>query len=185
MDPIVILKKYYDPGSPLYDMLLLHGRLVSDKSLQVARSVGHLNPDREFLHAAAMLHDIGIRECHAPTIGCHGSHPYVCHGILGKAILETEALIPHALVCERHVAVGLSAREIRGRGLPLPVRDMLPVTLEEKIICYADKFFSKNGSSSREKSLSEIEAGLAPYGEEQLLRFQSLHRFFSERLENR
>jgi uncharacterized protein len=179
MDPITILEKYYDPGSKLYETLLLHGRLVSQKAIQIARSVFHLNPNQEFLHAAAMLHDIGIRECRAPSIGCHGPHPYVCHGVLGRAILEQEGWISLAMVCERHVAVGLSAGEIQGRRLPLPVRDMLPITLEEKIICYADKFFSKDGSAEQEKSVSEIESGLAPYGTEQVLRFQELHRFFS------
>jgi uncharacterized protein len=180
MDPIEILKKYYDPGSALFQTLIIHGQMVSEKSLQVAQSVSHLKPDITFIHQAAMLHDIGIGDCNAPFIGCHGTHPYVCHGILGRDILEKEGLVRHGLVCERHVATGITAKEIQSRSLPMPVRDMLPVTIEEKIICYADKFFSKNGSSSHEKTIPEIEAGLFPYGMEQILRFQALDRLLGD-----
>jgi uncharacterized protein len=46
-----------------------------------------------------------------------------------------------ARICERHTGSGLTAEEIVSGGLPLPERDFLPETLEEKIICLADKFF--------------------------------------------
>ncbi len=47
---------------------------------------------------------------------------------------------------------------------------MTPISLEERIICYADKFFSKNGSGG-EKSVEEIKNGLAPYGIDKVLKF--------------
>ena len=78
----------------------------------------------------------------------------------------------HGLVCERHVGVGISAEDIRRFDLPLPVRDMRPVTVEEQIICYADKFFSKNGSDTPcEKSVAEILESLKPYGADKVERF--------------
>ena len=49
----------------------------------------------------------------------------------------------HARVCERHTGAGLTKREIIEQELPLPQQDFLPETTEEKLICYADKFFSK------------------------------------------
>jgi hypothetical protein len=59
-------------------------------------------------------------------------------------MLEDMGLTAEALICERHVGAGISADEICSRRLPLPNRNMLPVTIEEQIICYADKFFSKS-----------------------------------------
>jgi uncharacterized protein len=92
---------------------------------------------------------------------------------LGRALLEAEGLKRHALVCERHVGVGITRRDIRGQRLPLPTRDMLPVTIEEQIICYADKFFSKNGAGShKEKTVSEILQKLARYGKDKVERFK-------------
>ena len=98
------------------------------------------------MEEAAMLHDIGIFLTHAPSLGCNGPHPYLKHGHLGCKLLEKEGLPKHALVCERHVGVGITRKDVLDHKLPLPAKDMLPLSLEEKIICYADKFFSKNGA---------------------------------------
>ncbi len=78
-------------------------------------------------------------------IGCTGEHPYICHGFLGRQILDQEGL-PQAFgkVAERHTGAGISLANIVSNCLPLPHRDMVPKTLEEKIICCADKFYSKS-----------------------------------------
>ena len=55
---------------------------------------------------------------------------------------EGEELL-HALGCERQTGAGITSEVVREGGLPLPERDYLPVSLEEKIICVADKFYSK------------------------------------------
>ena len=64
-------------------------------------------------------------------------------------------------------------------GMGLPVRDMLPLTLEEKIICFVDKFHSKNGHAEGvEKSVDEITKGLAVLGEDKAQVFaQWVHEF--------
>nr|WP_207712825.1 hypothetical protein [Desulfofundulus sp. TPOSR] len=86
----------------------------------------------------------------------------------------------HALVCERHVGAGITKDEIKERCLPLPPRDMVPITLDEQIICYADKFFSKNRNAIvREKTVAEIERELSLHGSEQVMRFFQWHRLFS------
>ena len=59
-----------------------------------------------------MLHDIGIFLTHAPQIGCHGDKPYICHGYLGRELLEKEGFPRHAIVCETHVGVGLTIADI-------------------------------------------------------------------------
>ncbi|MDY6824239.1 MAG: HD domain-containing protein [Thermodesulfobacteriota bacterium] len=174
IDPETIITGYYKKSSRAYRVLEAHGRLVAGKSLALAERVLHRQPDRRFIEEAALLHDIGIIRVNAPDLGCNGSHPYICHGILGREMLETQGLPDHALVCERHVGAGLSVNEIRAAGLPLPLRDMQPVSLEEIIIAYADKFFSKSREHMEtEKSLDEVVRGMEKYGEKQVKTFLS------------
>ena len=172
MDPVEIIGRHYAPASKSRRILLEHGRLVAEKALAAAARVPHLAPDLAFVESAALLHDIGIFLTDSPTLDCHGREPYIRHGILGREILEALGLPRHALVCERHVGVGISAEDIRRFDLPLPERDMRPVTVEEQIICYADKFFSKNGSDTPcEKPVAEILESLKPYGADKVERF--------------
>lgn len=180
MDSVRIIAEFYDPGSLAYELLLSHGRHVAQKAIQTAEKVPHLKPDSEFIIEAAMLHDIGIFLTDTPALGCAGKYPYVCHGYLGRNILENKGLPRHALVCERHVGVGISVEDIQRQGLPLPRRDMQPVTIEEQIICYADKFFSKlPGRFQKEFSIEEILNYLMQYGEEPVARFQEWVQLFN------
>ena len=182
MDPLGIIRRYYKPDSPAYAILVEHSMMVAGKCLEIAGNIEEMQPDVLFLKEAAMLHDIGILFTDAPDIGCYGNCSYICHGYMGRELLEEEGLPEHALVCERHVAVGLSASEILTHGLPLPARDMLPLTLEEKIICYADKFFSKKTAGQHfEKSLEEVRQGIEKYGPGQLQRFDEMTALFSRK----
>ena len=172
MDPVEIIRRYYAPDSNSYRILLEHGRLVAGKALAAATRVAAFQPDLDFIRSAAMLHDIGIFLTDSPGLDCHGSEPYIRHGVLGREILDALGYPRHGLVCERHVGVGISAADIRRFNLPLAQRDMRPVSIEEEIVCYADKFFSKNGNeSSREKPVAEIIASLRPYGADKVERF--------------
>jgi uncharacterized protein len=181
IDPDRILRTYYPPGSATYAILVRHGEQVAAKALAAARLMGSEAVDRDFLVEAAMLHDIGIFMTDTPVLGCHGDHPYICHGTLGRELLERHGFPRHALVCERHVGVGLSARDIRQQQLPLPARDMRPKTIEEEIICYADKFYSKNDRREQaERTIPEIVAKLRRYGEPMAQRFLA----WAQRFEN-
>jgi uncharacterized protein len=179
MRPLDIINRYYDPSTRAFRILREHGELVAERSLKAAARVGHLKPDLAFIRDAAMLHDIAIFLTDSPGIGCHGAEPYVRHGILGRDILDALGMPSPGLVCERHVGVGISAEDIRCFNLPLPVRDMRPVTIEEQIICYADKFFSKNGSGApREKTVAEIVGSLSGYGADKVDRFMGWVELF-------
>ena len=162
MDPLAVIEEFYDRDSRAYTILVDHSRQVAGKSLEIAGGLAHLNPDLEFIENAAMLHDIGIFKTAAPAIGCFGDLPYVCHGYLGRELLDGLGL-PGAfgLVAERHTGAGITLDNIIQAGLPLPKREMVPVTLEEKIICCADKFFSKtpknkNKVMTRKKIIKEL-----------------------------
>lgn len=179
MDALKIIKKYYKEDSELYNLLILHSQAVVKKALEIAKNVPELKPDLDFIEEAAMLHDIGIFLTNAPELDCFGEKPYICHGYLGGEILEEEGFLRHALVCERHTGMGISINDIRKEKLPLPLRDMIPISVEEKIICLADKFFSKNKTGLvKEKSLSEIRSSHQKFGEEKLEAFNKLLKEF-------
>jgi len=172
INPVEVVGRYYAADSKSCRILLEHGWRVAAKALAAAARVAHLQPDLDFIRSAAILHDIGIFLTDSPGLDCHGTEPYIRHGILGRDILDALGYPRHGLVCERHVGVGISAEDIRRFNLPLPERDMRPVNIEEEIICYADKFFSKNGGGPpREKSVAEIVEGLGRFGEDKAERF--------------
>lgn len=179
MDPLKIIEKYYSPGSTAYHCLVEHSSMVAEKARKIAQRVSHLGLNLEFVHEAAMLHDIGILFTSEPNIGCCGAKPYISHGYLGRELLEREGLPDHGRVCERHVGVGLTRKEIEEKRLPVPARDMIPVTIEEQIICYADKFFSKDPEFLlREKPLDKVRDGIAKYGGGKLKQFDAWIRVF-------
>lgn len=160
-----IITRYYKKDSDLYNTLVSHSNDVKNMALQIAASHPELNADTQFIEEASMLHDIGILLTNAPSIHCHGILPYICHGHLGREILERLGYPKHGLVCERHTGVGLTEEDIIRENLPLPHRDMLPVSIEEKIICFADCFYSKT-RLGEQKSIQEVRSSLAEFGEE-------------------
>jgi uncharacterized protein len=164
-----ILKKYCKYQDTAYFIYLEHSLSVAKKALFIAKKNLDFNPDLDFIFEAALLHDIGIFLTKALNINCYGKHPYITHGVLGREILEKENLKKHALVCERHIGVGLTKKEIIEKKLPLPARDMIPVSIEEEIICLADKFYSKNPKFlGKEKSVKQIKEGLEKFGIEKI-----------------
>jgi uncharacterized protein len=181
IDPVAIIRKFYDADAKAFAVLLRHGEQVAEKSLRIARNVAGLSPDIGFIEEAAILHDIGMIRTNTPVLGCHGESPYICHGVFGREMLESLGLDRHALVCERHVGTGLTAAEIESRGLPLPLRDMLPVTLEEKIIAYADKFFSKKAGQGGEKPFADVVKEIERYGRRQVETFLAWAEMFGGR----
>ena len=172
MNPLAIIDKYYPQENELKHILLTHSRKVAEKALDIANRHPELNLDKEFLYEAAMLHDIGIFLTDADGIHCNGDKPYICHGYLGADLVRAEGYPRHALVCERHTGAGLSLEHIRVKNLPIPHRDMLPQSLEEEVVCFADKFFSKTRLED-EKTLERARKSLEKHGEEGLKRFDA------------
>ena len=178
IDYISIIEKYYTKNSPLYNLLIAHSKSVAELAIEIVASHPELGADASFVYEAAMLHDIGIYLTNAPKIFCTGDKPYIMHSLLGAEILRSEGLEKHALVCERHTGAGISAKEIEQQNLPLPHKDAIPISIEEKIVAYADKFFSKTSPDKR-KSLAEARASLERFGEATLNRFDSWTEMFS------
>ena len=174
-----IIDKYYPHNTVLREILLIHSQSVARKALQIAVSHPEFNLDLRVVEEASMLHDIGICMTHAPGIHCHGTEPYICHGILGAAIMRQEGHEAHARICERHTGAGLSLDDIVRQNLPLPHQSFLPETLTEQLICYADKFFSKS-HLDQEKSIEQAERSLAKFGEAGVIRFRQWASLFEQ-----
>ena len=204
MNPYDIIYHFYPNDTALRRLLILHSEKVRDKAfsiLETARQnnsfTGLLSIDEQLVNDGALLHDIGIGRTYGPGIHCEGSEPYICHGIIGARMLrdlidgnhcsffsvEPERMEQIARICERHTGAGLSVRDIVNQNLPItPPRDLVPETLEEKLVCLADKFYSKSGDPSKEKDFERVKRSMMKFGADSTARFEELCRLFSVNL---
>ncbi len=159
---------------------------VAHKAVDIAKRHPELQLDETFLYDASLLHDIGIIRCAAPEICCYGTEPYLRHGVCGAEMLLNDGwdkVFPETLVhrwarvCMRHTGAGLTKDDIVSHQLPLPAVDLLPETLEEQAVCYADKFFSKTVLDA-EKDLSRVRQSMLRYSADSLRRFEAMHALF-------
>ena len=195
MNYLDIIQHFYPEDTPLRRLLILHSECVRDKALQIMERVGDrfqvlgFNPN--LVIAGAMLHDIGICQTHAPGIFCEGTEPYICHGTIGAKMLrqlmveqsfsdeDAAMLAACARICERHTGAGLTREDIIRQKLPLdPSDDLVPETLEEQLVCLADKFFSKSGDPRKEKSLEHVRRSMMKFGADSMARFEALCNTF-------
>lgn len=181
IDYKAIIEKYCVGNTQLQHILLTHSRQVADRALAILQThpqwVESGEVDPVFIEEAAMLHDIGVVLCDAPKIYCLGTHAYIEHGYLGAEILRQEGLPKHAAVAERHTGTGITIEQIMREQLPIPLLDYTPRTLEERIICYADKFYSKT-KLGEDKSMSKIRQHMWKYGSDAVRRFDEMQQFF-------
>ena len=176
-----LICKYYPEDKRVHKIYLNHCIRVTELALLLAELNPKLDISRKIVIRGGMLHDIGIMETNAPDIGCFGDLPYVAHTYKGREILEKEGFEKIAKICERHIGVGLSLEDIIKGNLPLPHRDMLPITLEEKLICYADKFYSKsNRHLFTAKPMDKVKAKIKRYGDDKYERFKSYKKLFGD-----
>ncbi len=183
VDYLKIIHKYIPPHTYTYYVYIIHTTLVTSKALRIARRLKLSDDQQRFIEEACMLHDIGIVRIRAKEIGCNGELPYICHITEGRKILEKEGLPLHAKIAENHISVGgLTKEEIIEKKLPLPHRDMLCETIEEKIISYADLFYSKNPERLwQRKSLQQIRDKAKHYGKRQEKLFEKWFREFENK----
>lgn len=206
MDYLALLHRYYPEDNALRRMLLHHSRQVCARALQIVERHPELGANRNLVEAGAMLHDIGIFLTDAPGIHCHGTAHYILHGSLGAQLLRNEAKQlkkeklqeeqlkeeqPQAIhlqeelhfyealarICERHTGTGLTRQTIIEWGLPDPQQDLLPETIEEQIICYADKFYSKS-HLERERTIPQTLQSLEKFGDEGVEKFRHWTELF-------
>lgn len=106
--------------------------------------------NERLLVMGGLIHDIGTYQLikHDGSDGepLRFKHSkYIQHGLRGYKLLRAcgfdEAL---ALFARNHTGIGLTARMVQDQDLPLPVADYVPVTLEQDLVMYADKFHTKS-----------------------------------------
>jgi len=174
--------KYYTEDSAARPILLKHSGQVARLALGINEAMGCPLDPAEVEYAAA-LHDIGICLTDASGIGCFGSEPYLRHGILGADLLRAGGAPEWAArVAERHTGAGITPADIAAMNLPLPTdRVLYPQTDLERLVCYADKFYSKSGDMTR-KSLERVRASMARHSAQTLERFEALHAVYGKYL---
>lgn len=109
--------------------VIKHAEAVSALAVEIASTCKErgYNVDLNLVEIGGLLHDIGRAKTHS-----------VHHAIAGAQIGETLGL-PDSVVSiiKRHVGGGIGSREAKRLGWP---KDLyIPQSLEEKIVCYADK----------------------------------------------
>ncbi|MDR0363484.1 MAG: HDIG domain-containing protein [Bacteroidales bacterium] len=177
-----VIDKYFLEGSKARDYYILHVESVAKMALKICDEKPQLHANRSLIETAVMLHDVGICKVNAPEIGCYGDAPYIQHGILGAEIVKKEGFHSIVTFCENHIGIGGFSKEyIAEYHLPLPHRDMIPITIEEKIVAFSDKFFSKSKKAlTIPKSIEEIRQDLIKYGAEKVALFDEWSRMFIE-----
>jgi uncharacterized protein len=167
-----ILKRY-SRDERYFDIVLRHSLEVLAKSIElINRKKLYGSIDLDLVVSGSILHDIGTFE----FLEDKKKEGYIRHGIIGGEILRGLGLEKEARIAERHTGSGLAKEEIIKNGWDLPHKDFLPESLEEKIICYADKFSSKNPEKkdTPETIIKEFEN----YGKGPLQRFLELREMF-------
>jgi uncharacterized protein len=171
------IDEIYKNDKEILFFLIPHIKSVADLAVKIAKEQ---KADVDFVHRASLLHDIAILMTNVPKIHCKGSAPYIQHGILGKKLLEEHGYIREASVAQTHIGVGISANHIIKNKLPLPPIDMIPATLEEEIISYADLFFSKRPKTlTIPKTIEEVIHDVKRYGDDSYEIFEKWHKKFS------
>jgi uncharacterized protein len=156
-----IIDMYYPEDNELKNIYNVHAERVTSLALEMAHRHPELDIDMQFVEEAAMLHDLGIFLTDAPRIHCFGTEDYLCHGYLGGKLLRTLGHERHARVCERHTGTGLTKEIIVANGWNLPVKDFVPETIEEQLICFADKFYSKTKFLEQRRSFEQVLESMA------------------------
>lgn len=166
IDVMGIIDRYYPEDNELKNIYMVHARKVTELALEMARRHLEFDIDMQFVEEAAMLHDLGIFMTDAPRIYCCGSEPYLCHGYIGAELLRSLGYERHARVCERHTGTGLTKEQVLANGWKLPVKDFVPETIEEQLICFADKFYSKTKYLETARTMEQVVESMSKISEE-------------------
>ncbi|MCW4000538.1 MAG: HDIG domain-containing protein [Candidatus Bathyarchaeota archaeon] len=106
-----------------------HCLAVADYAKQLAQKLQkrHFRVNVELVEAGAVLHDLGRAKTNT-----------VNHSLVGAQLAQSLQLPqPIVDIIKRHVGAGITQKEAEALGWPQDV--YVPQTLEEKIVCYADK----------------------------------------------
>lgn len=174
------LHKKYAPSKEILNLVWSHSQIVERMVQNIIANHPELAIDKELARSGALVHDIGVymvEACPCHRKGREGNiEPYIKHGVIGANMLRKEGLGEDlARIVERHIGTGIEKEQIIERNLPLPHKDFIPETLEEKLVGYADNFHSKKPKFN---SYTEIKEDLSRYGQENVKRLEEARKLF-------
>jgi uncharacterized protein len=106
--------------------------------------------DRELVRQGGLLHDIGRARTHG-----------IDHAVAGVEIARGLGFSEQLLfIIERHIGAGITEAEAARLGLPQ--KDYLPLTMEEKIVSYADNLTSGVREMPYHEALERFKKILGP-----------------------
>ena len=145
-----------------------HCKAVAKVALETAEACKKrgFGVDLELVEIGALLHDIGRSKTHT-----------VHHAMVGVEIAQAAGLPePVTSIIKRHVGGGITAVEARELGWPSD-EGYIPLTLEEKIVSYADKLVEGSKKVSVETTIKHLSRDLKP---EAAVRVRKLHDEIAE-----
>jgi uncharacterized protein len=126
--------------------VISHCKAVAKLALETASTLKErgLKIDSALVEIGALLHDIGRSKTHT-----------VHHAVVGAEIAKSAGL-PDSVVSiiKRHVGGGITAGEAEKLGWPKDV--YVPVTLEEKLVSYADKLIESSKRAPIEPTIQKL-----------------------------
>ncbi|UCH03305.1 MAG: TIGR00295 family protein, partial [Candidatus Bathyarchaeota archaeon] len=126
--------------------VITHCKAVSKLAVKIATKIKKkgIQVDIKLVTIGSLLHDIGRSKTHN-----------VDHAITGSEIARSLSL-PESIVniIERHIGSGIPAAEAVQMGLPQ--KDLIPQSLEEKIVSYADKLITGNNEMNFNEALKKF-----------------------------
>ena len=146
------------------EQVVEHLLAVERTALSIAKKVqarGH-KIDLKRVRLGSLLHDIGRAKTHG-----------IAHGVEGGKILKEMGLDDFVAFAERHIGAGLPAAEAKELGLP--ARALIPKTIEEKVVTYADKLVMGNRRVSYKRAFEMFRDDLGR-NHPALKRFENLHK---------
>jgi len=148
--------------------VIAHCRAVARLAIKIGENcrVRGLSVNLELVEVGALLHDVGRALTHG-----------VDHAVIGAKIAESRGL-PRSItrIIARHMGAGITADEAKRLGLPN--MDLIPKTLEEKIVAYADKRVEGSHYVGIEETIRNYADELGPQ-HPAIQRLRALHNEFS------
>ncbi|MFE1442253.1 HD domain-containing protein [Streptomyces sp. NPDC058739] len=178
VEDIRALHEKYAPTQEAFDAVHTHCEIVWNVAQSLIDAAGP-TVDADLVRTGCLLHDIGVYHLYDAQ-GHLDYNSYVRHGVLGHEILAKENFPERVCrFCSCHTGVGLTREDIVARDLPLPRRDFLPETAEERLVMYADKFHSKT-SPPRFWTVSSYARHIGRFGSAKAEAFEALRAEFGE-----
>ena len=118
--------------------IIEHCKTVAEYARKIASNIKKcaekkrqsINIDIEAVFLGGLLHDIGRSRTHG-----------IDHAVVGRKIAIENGLSDKLVnIIERHIGAGITEEDAELLGLP--IKDYLPITLEEKIVAHADNLVS-------------------------------------------